>query len=234
MGDEPRRSPGPEAATKPDTQPKQQHSAPAPAATVVAENAPAAWSWDADRIASVGAALYLAAAAVVLGRWLLGWAALRRLLRRCEPVAGRAADPVRGDGGAGAPAAPAGVALDAGAVQLWADAAHGRAAGRVVRGARRGAALGVRPRAGTLAAARTPGRDCCSAWRRRSTSPCRGSGRCAARPGCARSTWPTRPPLPPAAAPKTMPNSCWPGRPRPDRRFGRAASGGDLLIFFGG
>ena len=67
-------------------------SAPAPAATVVAENAPPAWSWDADRIASVGAALYLAAAAVVLGRWLFGWAALRRLLRRCEPVAGRAAD----------------------------------------------------------------------------------------------------------------------------------------------
>ena len=51
---------------------------------------PPAWSWDADRIMSVGAALYLAAAAVVLGRWLFGWAALRRLLRRCERSSGRA------------------------------------------------------------------------------------------------------------------------------------------------
>ena len=66
-------------------------SAPATPAPVAEATTPPAWSWDADRIMAIGAALYLAAAAVVLGRWLFGWAALRRLLGRCEAVSGRAA-----------------------------------------------------------------------------------------------------------------------------------------------
>ncbi len=65
--------------------------APATAAPAAEATTPSAWSWDADRIMAVGAALYLAAAAVVLGRWLFGWAALRRLLGRCEAVSGRPA-----------------------------------------------------------------------------------------------------------------------------------------------
>jgi beta-lactamase regulating signal transducer with metallopeptidase domain len=48
-----------------------------------------AWSW--DRVASVAAGVYLAAATVLLARWLLGWVGLRRLVRRCEPASGRAA-----------------------------------------------------------------------------------------------------------------------------------------------
>ncbi len=69
---------------------------PAPAAGAVASVSAAAaspaWSWGADRITAAAAALYLLAAALVVGRWLFGWAALRRLLNECEPVIGRAAD----------------------------------------------------------------------------------------------------------------------------------------------
>ncbi|HVS34847.1 MAG TPA: M56 family metallopeptidase [Gemmataceae bacterium] len=54
--------------------------------------APAGWSIDADRVASIASALYLTAGFVVLGRWLFGWAVLHRLLRRCVPVGGRAAE----------------------------------------------------------------------------------------------------------------------------------------------
>ena len=68
-------------------------AAPAPVPAPVAAEAPPPswWAWDFDHIASAAAGLYLAVGAGLLGRWLLGWVALRRLMRRCEPVRGRAA-----------------------------------------------------------------------------------------------------------------------------------------------
>jgi hypothetical protein len=52
-------------------------------------DASAAWGW--DRLAAVAAGAYLGGAALLAGRWLLGWLALRRLLRGAAPVTGRAA-----------------------------------------------------------------------------------------------------------------------------------------------
>ena len=250
-GDEPRRRPpgsGSKAtcATKPRTAGVRQSTGDAarpcrsgstgaaPAAVIVEANAPPAWSWDADRIASVGAALYLAAAAAVLGRWLFGWAALRRLLRRCEHVTGRAADLFAEMAGPGnrprllasrRTRAPFSCGLLRPTVVLPAGLCETRPTRRCV---------GCSPMSWPTCSGATPGRACCSAWRRRSTSPYRGSGLCAARPGSARNTWPTRPRRPPAAGPKITHNSCSPGRPRPDFRSARAASGGDLPISFGG
>ncbi len=63
---------------------------PVPIASVKASS-PSWWAWDFDHIASVAVGLYFAVGAGLLGRWLLGWAALRRLMRNCEPVRGRAA-----------------------------------------------------------------------------------------------------------------------------------------------
>jgi hypothetical protein len=62
---------------------KAEGPAPAPAAPPAA---PIVWTWE-----SAAAALYLAAAGLVLGRWLFGWLALRRLLATAAPVTGRAA-----------------------------------------------------------------------------------------------------------------------------------------------
>ena len=65
---------------------------PAPYDSPSTVQAPPREAWDAERVASVAAGLYLAVGAAVLCRWLLGWLALWRLLRGGEPVTGRAAD----------------------------------------------------------------------------------------------------------------------------------------------
>ncbi len=75
------------------TPPPAAHAPPTPVPAPVAAEAPSPpwWAWDFDHIASAAAGLYLAVGAGLLGRWLLGWVALRRLMRRCEPVRGRVA-----------------------------------------------------------------------------------------------------------------------------------------------
>ena len=204
-----------------------------------------AWNWDVNRIASVAAGVYLAVAVVLLGRWLLGWFALRRLLRRCETVQGRRRRAVRRNGRRRSSAellasrqarAPFRCGVLRPAVVLPAELCE-TASDEVLRWVfahelahleRRDAWSGL---LFGLAQALYFLR--------------RGSGGCAARPSCARSIWLTRPRRRPAAGLKITPSFCSPGRPRlslpslpPCRGAGggggRAASGGVHPIFIGG
>ncbi len=163
-----------------------------------------------------------------------GLVALRRLMRRCEPVRGRAARLFAEMAGEGArprllasahARAPFSCGLLRPAVVLPAGLCE-TAPDEVLRWVFAHELAHLRRRDAWSA--------CCSAWGRRCISRCRGSGGCGARPGSVRSIWPTRPLRRPAAGPRTTRNSFSPGRRRPDRRSAPAASGDDLPIFFGG